>query len=567
MVKYFFLLFLCLTSLSSLIGAPIIDVSIDSIKAQAHFPIQGTITITHTKEEIIDSQSFSIEGDPLDVSLIKNVHMTTSSNTLVSIYQFQLPAKEGGSYLLSPVSIKIGKERYSSSSTPYEVKMGEKGEPPTISSLVKSSTPPLFKLEASVIGPKTLYPGERTTFFYRILYNESIDLTHSELPMIHPAHFKKVGDVHIKDYQLNEEEKGTTVQEITQEVEASELGTFSFGPSTIEGYSYTIQSGQKVYNTPLLKATAPIITIAVNPPPESLQPISFNGALGKIHIEARLNGSPVSTIGDLLQLNVKITGVTNLTDLSLPLLECQPGFSGFFQMSNTPPLSEIKENAKFFYVELRPLTSLIDQIPSIEVSSWDPLSLQYIVQKSSPIHLKLTNRSSVVSSRDLKEERTLPILAPLPSPIVWPIPSLLPLKTKENQISLQIKRKSHWTNENEWVLGLILGITFLFIQLRAKKKWNNHLNALSQMPQSERLFKQALKKENLYLLEEAFWVRLWEKGIIPQKIVRLEELPDEEKFTAIRYFIVHLEALQYSADQKYDFSDLKKIAKIYFDLI
>ena len=108
-------------------------------------------------------------------------------------------------------------------------------------SAMDSSAPLIFRLEAIVKGPMTLYPGERTKLFYRISYNRSIDLTQSVLPMIHPTHFQKVGDVQIEDKQL----ANATVQDLTQEVEASELGTFQFGPSSIEGYAYTMEAGRK----------------------------------------------------------------------------------------------------------------------------------------------------------------------------------------------------------------------------------------------------------------------------------------------------------------------------------
>src|SRR5207245_2665730 len=101
--------------------------------------------------------------------------------------------------------------------------------------------------------------------------------------------------------------------------------------------------------------------------------------------ETTLTSSNSVSVGDTVQLQVEIQGVTNLTELHLPLLQCQPGFSGFFQTSDLPPLAEVKEKTKFFYIELRPLTSFIKEIPSIELSSFDPKTEKYVMQNSSAI--------------------------------------------------------------------------------------------------------------------------------------------------------------------------------------
>ena len=50
------------------------------------------------------------------------------------------------------------------------------------------------------------------------------------------------------------------------------------------------------------------------------------------------------SVGENVQLQIKVEGLTNLTELRFPTLECQPGFSGFFQTSDLPPLAESQGN-------------------------------------------------------------------------------------------------------------------------------------------------------------------------------------------------------------------------------
>lgn len=548
---YFYAFFL---TISFLEAAPWVDSSIDS-SSQAHFPIQGTITITHGKEETIDPHSFTMEDKPLDVSFVKDVAMTASSDTLVTIYHFQLPAKEKGMYVLPAISVKIEGHSFSSAPSSYEVQDEGAAAQPAAASPTTPSGPLVFRLEASVHGPTTLYPGERTKLVYRISYNRSIDLTRSEFPMIHPSHFQKIGDVHIKDSQLPD----VTVQDLTQEVEASELGTFSFGPSFIEGYAYTIEAGQKIYDSKLLRSEAPLVTLEVKPFPQPTQPASFTGALGQIQVESVLTSSNTLLVGDTLQLQVKIQGITNLTELNLPRLQCQPGFSGFFQTSNLPPLAEVKDKIKVFYVELRPSTSLVEQIPSIEVSSFDLAAKKYIVQHSAPIPITVTAHTEESTSLS-----SIPLFVQFQSG-QWPTPPLPPLELKEDQVGQKFQMRNSWLKSDRVLWLIPFGILLLILQAA----WKRHRERFPkpQPPKSEKLFKEAFKNENLQLLEQAFWNRLWEKRKVPEGFKHPEILPAEGQLAPVRSFIFQLQAWQYGTDKNSDVRQMKQQAQHLFDII
>ena len=85
------------------------------------FPLAGTITITHGKEEKVDAQSFKIEGKPLQVSFVKDVKMSASGDSIVSIYEFELPAQDQGLYVLPAISVKIDNQVYRTVSSTYAV--------------------------------------------------------------------------------------------------------------------------------------------------------------------------------------------------------------------------------------------------------------------------------------------------------------------------------------------------------------------------------------------------------------------------------------------------------------
>lgn len=543
LLTFFFLVLSC-----QIDGAPLVEASVDPMHAHPHYPIEGIITITHKKEEKIDPDSFTIDGKKMQVSLTREVLMSASSDTLVAIYNFQLPAEGKGLYVLPEISVMIGNQRYSSVPSSYEVNEETSLAP---ASTPSSNSPLIFKLEATVQGPSTLYPGERTKLFYKISYNRSVDLTRSDLPMIHPPHFQKVGDVQIKDYQ----EQDVTVQELTQEVEASDIGTFQLGPSLIEGYAYTMEGIQKIYDTSLLQAKAPTLTIEVKPFPPVLQPPSFNGAIGQIQVEASLQSPSSVSVGDTVQLLIKAKGIANLEDLKFPILQCQPGFSGFFQTSDLPPSSEVKEDTKLFNVEIRPATSLIQQVPPIEFSSFDPSTGKYVVQKTASIPL-------TVAAHPGEKEPSL--RAPLPHILAeegtWPKPSLSPLEFEIEPIPEKENLARRLTSGDIlWLLPL--GIALLLCQWVLKKRWQNRpkkktLNSEELLAKACQL-NQSKRREALFLLEQACWHHLWEKHVLEEGDYHLEKLPQNE----LSSFLYRLQELQYSRSQEFDFAQVMQTAQ------
>lgn len=533
-------------------ATPLLDALIDSKNSYVNFPLKGTITITYNKEEKINPETFLLEGKKLDVSLLKEVEMSPSSDTWVSIYGFELPPKPAGFYILPSISVKINGKIFSSSPSSYTLHaalasaQSEQTDQPHLT----QSDPLMFSLEASIEGPATLYPGERTRLRYRILYNQSVDLTRSDLPLVHPEHFKKVGDIQIKDYQF----QSTTIQEITQEVEASELGIFTFGPSFIEGHAYREKNGQKIYDAALLKAQAPVMTLEVKPFPSSIHPLSFTGALGKIQVKLSLNSTHVAAIGDAIELKVEMSGITNLADATLPNLKCQPGFSGFFQLNDLPPLSEVKGEMKIFYLELIPLNNLMNAIPSIEFSSFDQESRQYVIQKTSPIPLKIQE-----GAPPPVPHLSIPPFFPLPpSTQTWPDPEVSPLE-KESPLTYPLHLTPH-TEKGKGVMWILfLAALLLGLQKYQQKKKKNH--PILWETKSERLFKEALKSGSLQGLEQAFWHRLWEKGVVPLGSTETVHLTNKGELAQVHSFIDKLQSLQYGKEKTFESAQLMEEAK------
>ncbi len=547
MVKYIF--YLLFFGMGMLEAAPVIEASID--KAQAHYPLEGTITITHRKQEKIDPHSFQLDKQPLETLFVRDTNMPSDATLLVTVYSFQLPAqKQPGLYILPTVSVKIDNQVYQSIPASYEVKGASSSDTSPTDS---ASSGIIFRLEAFAQGPTTLYPGERTKLIYRISYNRSIDLSLSELPLVHPRDFQKIGDVQVKDYQKEE----VTVQDIIQEIEANKTGNFSLGPSTIEGYAYSLNAAnEKVYESSKLHAEAPVIKIEVKPFPTAQQPGSFNGALGQIQVEAHLSTPASVAVGDTSEVQIKIQGVQNLTDLQLPSLQCQPGFSGFFQMSDLPPPADVEGKVKTFDLTLRPLSTLVTEIPPLEVSSFDPATGKYVIQNTAPIPLE-------VYAPDSPDKVTIPEIPLIPysffSLAQWPPLGLTPLEIEGQPVTWsQFSRPWIQTPALLWFipLGICLWLLQRWFYLYRKK------HPHPQIPTSEQLLHQALHKQaeplqNVHLLEKACWWRLWEKGLLPHETFDLENVSLE----SIKTLIMNLQAVQYGTQKTYDLHALQRETK------
>lgn len=537
MVKLYYIVILILFRFSAFADVSI-ESSINQNIGHIHFPVVGTITVTLDKNAVIDSSSFSMEGKPLETSLIKNVNL--ANDTTIAIYSFSLPPQEVGLHALPSISVKVDNKTYHSFSSSYSVV----DSVPTISSTnVKSS--PLLKLEAFVKGSTQLYPGERTTLVYRLSFNRSIDLTKSELPFIHTNAFIKVGDA-----QIQEEQKDTlTIQEIAQVVEATTIGSYSIGPSFVEGYAYQINLlGKKEYEDQLLRAEAPAIEITVQLFSTDNQPTSFNEAIGRIKAELTVLSSTNVQVGQSIQLMLAVSGISNLSDFHLPPLICQPGFSGIFYFDELAMKTEMEQEVKKIYFELRLLNSLAFEIPSIELASFDPDSKSYHVVHTNPIPLTF---------KETLQENTEQFVH-FPSQISPSEDRLNGLFLQKNiplqlaNVKLTLSNAKLPFYQRSWILFFIpLSVLLLAYQYRLRKLYiQSRANRLKSLIYLQEASKDHLSDQNfLKLLEKALLWKLVELGYYQSPILNMSLLPKTEVGNKFYHLLQLLQTLQYGSNQ------------------
>lgn len=75
-------------------------------------PITGSVMVTHQADNLVNIDSFSFDGKPLQVEFVQSVPMTAYGSLVVSIYHFKLNGMKTGVHTLSPIKVEVGGSLY-----------------------------------------------------------------------------------------------------------------------------------------------------------------------------------------------------------------------------------------------------------------------------------------------------------------------------------------------------------------------------------------------------------------------------------------------------------------------
>lgn len=352
-----------------------VEVLLDQTSLSVSEPVSGTINITHPSKDQVDTASFTYQGKALAVDFLRKAHFEGPESLDVESFRFKLPPFPEGLHLIEPVSVKVAGAEFKSAPVSLEVKKiarvtGEK---------------PYLKLEKIFRAPEPLYPGQKATVGYRYLYQGGIDLREEVIPLIDQNPFISLGEKEVRDFT----EGGISIREVIAQVRAEKPGEFAIPKSFISGYAYQEKRGVKTYVEPKLTSEVPPFKILVSPFPEHQKPPFFYGAIGPFEMTVHIKAPPRLEVGDKFVLYVTYKGKGELSTLKPLVLSCLPGWEGFFQASDLPPEEAKKEGEVTFTYELKPLTSLIQQLPSLYTAYFDPEKATYPILKSDPIPLNV----------------------------------------------------------------------------------------------------------------------------------------------------------------------------------
>lgn len=302
-----------------------------------------------------------------------------------------------------------------------------------------------FQIAGVIDGPSKLYPGQRTNFIYLISFTESVKLTESEFPLLNAEGFLKISKIQVKDYEKN----GISYQMILQEVEAINPGTFHFDKATIKGL---IEGKSEI-----VSAKSEPMEVTVLPFPKNNQPSSFSGDIGtKLEAELKLISPAKTAVGSLLELKLVVQGPTNLAEMILPPLLCQPGFSGFFELNDLPPEAKFENGKKTFTIELSPKLGVVKEIPPIEISVFDPATTSYIIWRSKPIPLEMQEDYKNLFVFTVPNDEDITALV-----------KKYDIKIEPVEVSLQLEKKdleTNWLFTPYVLFAIPVGVLLLLLQ-------------------------------------------------------------------------------------------------------
>ncbi|MFQ5729800.1 MAG: hypothetical protein ACE5GN_05525, partial [Waddliaceae bacterium] len=290
------------------------------------------------------------------------------------------------------------------------------------------------------------------------------------------------------------------------------------------------------------RAESAPLTIHVLPFPDPGKPTSFNGAIGEsFTFDVSLLTHDEVTVGDKITLLIKIGGKGELANLPMPEVCCQPGYSGFFRLSDLPPVENLAGSTKTFKVEMRPLTAQITEIPSLEFSYFNPKDKSYASLHSDPIPIKVIplktkprdTQGKVLyhPEGDVDEQAE----EKMQEPEAIEIEGVFPLTLSD----LENKTFGTW-----WVLLILpLGIAILFVQTHMRRYMLKQQQRV-KLKQSKDLSKMPFMRKrdhqcfSIYC-KKLFSHGLWnEETLLPLKYpltnFRTPELPEKSAF----FFII-----------------------------
>lgn len=527
---------------------------------------------------LFDINSFRLENAKLPVDYIKDVRISPSDPTVLSMYNFQIAGKHAGLYALSPISVRVGSQEYKSTMTSYSVLAGslakqaissspQQSIPSSVNVQQSTAAPPekpqtVLRLDAGVEGKTSLYPGQRTKLVYTYSFEGDISLTTEKLPLLDAEGFIKIGEKEITDSSKG----NVSIRTISQVVEAVKPGKYTFGPSLAEGYTYENDSGgNPVYTSSKLRTEAPDIQLTVLPFPEQNKPLSFNGAVGLFTFETKLVGPSKLEVGDEISLSIVVVGKGNLKTMTLSDLCCQPGFSGFFKISDLPPTEEVTDTSKTSVIKLRLLTDLIKAIPSVEFAFFDPELSRYVDLHSKAIPITVTNMTpaSIAVPAETaqrikvsgKTEKASYSIAPIE------IGSIISLETSD----LYNKIFGTW-----WTFLIIpIAIALLLFQRIIREYLVWQLNNIKQ-ENSHELYANAFMKKNtcdFEMLKQALKLALVETGKLESVLIEDNDLPEEGLCDDVKAFSSMLDERRFSGRESINLKDVQKQSKALIEKI
>jgi hypothetical protein len=167
----------------------------------------------------------------------------------------------------------------------------------------------------------------------------------------------------------------------------TQIGKFELGPIRS---IFTRQSGTGSRFRAYVESDT--IPIEVIPVPIHGKPANYDGAIGSYSLETRASNQRVH-VGDPIELMLRVQGQEPMTGVqNAPPLNDLPAFTTGFKVDSSGWREDLprRDGTRIYRTTIRALSDAVDQIPSIEIPSFNPQLGTYRVYTSKPIPLEVT---------------------------------------------------------------------------------------------------------------------------------------------------------------------------------
>lgn len=460
-------------------------------------PIVVTVTIDHMQSDEVDMSSFRIENEPLKVQQLGmravvggNSEPRAEDMFVTTQYTTSLSPRSAGIYVVGPLDVRIGGASFRSNAITINVLESVITRQFTISSLIEA--------------PRTIYPGQKITIIYTLLFPNSIQILREELPLLDLSGFIPLSSPQVVDRVVRSD---LFEEKITRDFRAVYPGDFSFGSSIIEGMKYVDRGDTRDLIPPLLTAREEGKKIVVTAFPEKGKPSFFDGALGSFVWRGRILGSNQVKLDSPIEVEWRVTGRGDIDTIRFPTLSDSTVFASRFLIDGALREVRVDESTKTFSLTLRPKMVGIRQVPGFQFASFDPVTKEYISVACPPLALGVEELKAGEETIERPVEASSHFLLPYDPILGQCVDADLPLS-----------------------LGTVWIFSLFFVVVGAIEKYYvSSLRQKTHVRKSQNVYYKAFAKRSqpkvsLRLLKEAFLLRLVEVGLIEDDMMATKGL-------------------------------------------
>jgi len=122
--------------------------------------------------------------------------------------------------------------------------------------------------------------------------------------------------------------------------------------------------------------------------PKENRPKLFQGMVGEYTLS--VSAAPRSVhLGEPITLTIKIQSKQIIENITFPSLHQQSALLNHFEIPAERALPQLTKTGKIYTQTIRPLSTNLTQIPSLQLAYFSPTSNKYVIAKSAPIKIKV----------------------------------------------------------------------------------------------------------------------------------------------------------------------------------